>query len=250
MENLLFRSAQLKIDRADHHIKELIGVINTFPQTGLHHAGIEEDLKTARTSLKIEVTDEILDKVALIIGDAAHNLRTALDHVACELVTRFGGTPDTSTRFPFGKTREKTVTICKRVMQRVHPNVITCIVQDIQPYKGGNNALYALHTLDIIDKHRLVVPIFPTVGVKVAMKGDDGSVDYLAFIIARGEETDMVHPPSGSQVESYSNLMLHILFDDVEGFERRPVVKTLYEVRQIVLAVMYEIERTYLSVTK
>jgi hypothetical protein len=43
--------------------------------------------------------------VPTILADAVHNLRTALDHTYCQLVTHNGSVPNTQTQFYFAKDR-------------------------------------------------------------------------------------------------------------------------------------------------
>jgi len=45
------------------------------------------------------------EDLALIAGDAIHNLRSALDHIAWELVAAGSSEPNHRTQFPVGKTQ-------------------------------------------------------------------------------------------------------------------------------------------------
>jgi len=253
MENIekpLFYSARLKIKRANQHIQELVRVLHAFPQADVHHIGIEEDAKTAGSALKLEIADNILDDIPLIIGDAIHNLRTALDHVAYELVTLSGGTPTYHTKFTIGETRKETVTALGGVIQGVGLDILTCIIEYVQPYRGGNDALYALHTLDIADKHRLLVPIFTTVEMEIVTRSHGQSFGYLAFVITPSEKTPMIRNFSRSKIESYSNPMLRVIFEGVEGFKNQPVIPTLLQLSQLVSHTIQIIERAFLDMRK
>ena len=46
---------------------------------------------------------ELDDRWALVLGDCAHNLRSALDYLAHELVRANGGNPDEDTEFPVSR---------------------------------------------------------------------------------------------------------------------------------------------------
>ena len=52
-------------------------------------------------------------EVSLIIGDAIHNLHTALDLMIWEIESRIGK-PDRSTKFPFYQTRSELVSAIEK----------------------------------------------------------------------------------------------------------------------------------------
>src|ERR1019366_9034401 len=93
-----------------------------------------------------------------ILGDALHNLRTSLDFVATE-ITSVANKSVRYSKFPFRETRAEVVAaINGGLVKAAPPSVISTILDEVKPYKGGNDTLYALHDLDITDKHLLIVP--------------------------------------------------------------------------------------------
>lgn len=93
------------------------------------------------------------------VGDIIHNLRSALDHLAYELV-QANGRLATKTTFPISDNEAK---FKAHFPQALHGASTTAIstIESLKPYKGGNDDLWRIHQLDIIDKHRAIV----TVGV-------------------------------------------------------------------------------------
>lgn len=95
---------------------------------------------------------------ALIIGDAVHNARSALDHLAYALVARDGGTPGDHTSFPIangpGGYGDKLRSGMRGARQATRD-----AIRDLQPWRGGDDELWRLHRLDIVDKHRLLVAV-------------------------------------------------------------------------------------------
>jgi hypothetical protein len=94
-----------------------------------------------------------------VIGDVVHNLRSALDHLAWQLVEASGGTPrdrpgEPQTAFPIR-------TEAPRNGLRIHGDVAPPalkVVETLQPYNvlpesPADADLWHLHRLDIIDKH-------------------------------------------------------------------------------------------------
>lgn len=94
---------------------------------------------------------------SLLVGDALHNARSALDHLAWQLVDMHGGPPDRS-RFPFKDGPVGFGDELRNALPKV-PAEIRQQVRDLQPWRGGDDRLWLLHHLDIVDKHRLLVPV-------------------------------------------------------------------------------------------
>jgi hypothetical protein len=100
-----------------------------------------------------------------IIGDCVHNLRTALDYLATQLVRVSGHTPNQKTMFPVMSRRPPSQSGLRRIFGRkagrvlVHGGVrddILQVVDSVQPYHGSRlgRHLWRLRELDVVDKHR------------------------------------------------------------------------------------------------
>jgi hypothetical protein len=99
--------------------------------------------------------------LGLITGDIIHNLRSCLDHLAWQLVDANGGKPSSHTMFPIFEDPTAPTDYksrIERILKGASPDAIK-LVQSLHPYKGGNDGLYALHRLDITDKHRLLITV-------------------------------------------------------------------------------------------
>lgn len=167
----LFHTARVKVRRARKHIgdigPELERVVTKHDKfqralsiTG--HLGI--DLGHGLTPA-FRPPDQALDEIACCVGDAVHNLRSALDLLACEVVER---TPDgnpNNVHFPFADTAkgltEKTDrtpsggAIRGKNFHRAGQDAQDLLLS-LKPHgePHGNALLWGLHRLDLIDKHR------------------------------------------------------------------------------------------------
>ena len=102
-------------------------------------------------------------RFALIAGDCVHNLRSALDHLAWELVRVSGKKqPNRTTQFPARQHQPFSRSWCglRRSAERadIRPGIgdkVREIVDSVQPYKGTptGKRLAILCDLDAIDKH-------------------------------------------------------------------------------------------------
>lgn len=99
-----------------------------------------------------------------LIGEFLHDLRSALDHLAWQLVLHSGGKPTDKTTFPILKDVPPT----NKKGQQTLPNVAggvfqsaRALIDSSQPYQLGprhtEHPLWILHQLWNIDKHRHVI---------------------------------------------------------------------------------------------
>lgn len=162
-----------KVKRAKKHINDLIVLLTEFAKTDFYTVTIEErQWKHGWLRNEIVVTldprAELRTEVALIIGDVLHNLKSSLDLLFYQVVLACGGTPSDHTRFPVRNTREELETTLNGAVKEktITETIEDFIVNTIQPYEAGNNTLWALHRLNIRDKHELLIPVFQMVGIR------------------------------------------------------------------------------------
>lgn len=152
-------SASLKIDRASEHVNEL----NVLFQKQLPFTYVlETDTKAGQRATFAKRNESVIHRAAIICGDAVHNLRAALDHAYWEIVSPFVTTDreGKQVQFPFSETEARLDdAVTKRLANRVSPSFHKLLL-DMKPYGelGGNEYLSLIHELDILDKHKLLIP--------------------------------------------------------------------------------------------
>jgi hypothetical protein len=162
-------SSLAKIDRAKKHIVELDAAIDTFLKADLNKVGTKRDPQSREPVYYLVSVADIPVEVAAITGDIIHNLRSALDHLAYQLVfmnTNGLGIPGKLNRdpfrnvyFPIGDCEERYITAkASREVKAMGQKALDAI-DSIKPYKGGEDLLWQLHKLDNTDKHRLVITV-------------------------------------------------------------------------------------------
>ena len=92
-------------------------------------------------------------------GDAVHNARSALDHLAWGLVIRDGGAPTRYTAFPIAKDALAGNKAINGENLKGVRGATREMVRALQPWAGGDDKLWRLHQLDIHDKHKLLIRI-------------------------------------------------------------------------------------------
>ena len=105
MAGPMFGSARLKLERAEYHISDIERQFAAFVRGKPHRFRIQSDPNTGVLAIRVRFVKEPPATLALIIGDAIHNMRIALDHAIWELVGLDGGTQDRYLKFPTGDNR-------------------------------------------------------------------------------------------------------------------------------------------------
>jgi hypothetical protein len=180
-----FVGPRLKIERAFRHIRELSYAANQYVQTTTTNFGPYDPEAKGR---RIQFSQPMPPMTGCIVGDAAHNLRSALDVLVCD-VARLRGVPTSNVRFPLGVDEpgfEQRLKNCQ--IPRIGDDVAT-VIRSLRPYRSGNKALRDLHDLDVQDKHELVVPVhfkafvledsmaYVAAGIEAALKSVHGYQD-------------------------------------------------------------------------
>jgi hypothetical protein len=147
----------MKIERAKHHIDDLNRQAAKFFEQAPCSFVFVRDFKARQCATRFEQRKAIPEEFGLLIGDAVHNLRSALDLACWRLVSPRCTDPD-RVQFPFCKTANGFESVIKsRQVNLAGPKVVDAI-RDLKPYPGGNDDLYGLYRLDIEDKHKILIP--------------------------------------------------------------------------------------------
>lgn len=231
----------LKVERANYHIRELEAIFRRYIHANakaMHPKRHADTRKThvARFGLSLP------RHVPAVIGDAVHNLRVSLDHAYWIMVEDNGGKFRRTVSFPFGGDL-----VSVKASLNGHPadtkpreEVIDLIVNDLQPFPLGRYHLYDLHTLDILDKHKLLIPtklqikltdtkqLRAVAGEVVINMVGGGTGTTLISNIPTGGNGSVFGAPGWDRFEYTGNLQdaLSILFGD-GPFDTRPVLNTL-----------------------
>lgn len=150
----------LRIERAERHLADFDRQVQEIAAACRKAVTIEKDEQRSELVFRLDPVPVLSDELSLIIGDAIHNARVALDYLAWQLVLVAGGTPGKETSFPV-LDRQK-----KSVIKPAIPVGAEKLLDQVQPYHQSqpwNHELAVLHELDIADKHHeLLVAILAT----------------------------------------------------------------------------------------
>ena len=175
--------AKLKVIRAHEHLDALKIELESFFKTDEH------GFITKRNGDQLTIVSEtgfveIPKRLGLIVGDAAANLRAALDYTMWELAERyFDPSCDLSnpgdlriTAFPIAvsPTDQGYFDRLKRLQQRKFPTSAINVINSVQPHNAGYEPLGWLHHLVNRDKHRsLTLMLAPVIDASIAFRKAD-----------------------------------------------------------------------------
>jgi len=151
---------RVKVERAKKQLGDLERELIEFRDSEYTVVGAEFDPKTGKpigTNHPLYILPLIPFDAIPASGDIVHNLRSALDHLAYQLVlvgtNDAGPTHPRRIQFPIA---EDFVTYEARKAGQVEGmrDDAKLAIDAAKPYKGGNEDLWRIHELNNIDKHR------------------------------------------------------------------------------------------------
>jgi len=183
------KGVQAKVERAKHHVQDLNGALQTFFDSKPYVVGTKRNPQTRQLIYYVVSVREGPAIVNVIAGEVLQSLRSALDHLAYQLVLVGTGQPGPFNHvyFPIFNSAQEYEAEKLRQIKGMRKKAIDAI-DAVKPYKGGNETLWRLHKLNIVDKHRLLV----TVGSRVR------SVDLGALVSSRMKLPDGTPVPKMS----------------------------------------------------
>jgi len=151
-----------KIKRAEKHLSDFHTSYDIFMESQPITLGREINLERKYEKVFYKEIRSTPEELLLQIGDTIHNLRSALDLLACQLVKlNVADHNCADVSFPIADNAQKFDTALGRNI--LFRQDAIQIFQQLESYKNGQgHTLWQLHRLDIQDKHRLliVVPIY------------------------------------------------------------------------------------------
>jgi hypothetical protein len=160
---------ELKLGRAETHLAHLDRLLKDALHPDLYAFDIEYDAESGEHRYCVEHLPPIASDWRLIVGEILFNLRSALDHLACQLVVLDGKKIGKHTQFPIHEAPlyEKGKLVAVNLDPPVSNPKILKALYECQPYvgpsgepmKAARHPLWQLRVLNNIDKHRLLLGV-------------------------------------------------------------------------------------------
>jgi hypothetical protein len=158
--------ALIKLHRSRYHLGELENLIERYNTNNPTPLLLKEDAGNGKPEWVVSIANDICDSLSVCLGDVIHNARSSLDLLANILLADAGGTPTKRTYFPFVENSEKLPErLAQTGLDALSPHSLS-ILKSHPPAHDKNPLLYACHHLDIVDKHRSILPVAAHLQVK------------------------------------------------------------------------------------
>jgi hypothetical protein len=155
------QGVRIKIHRAKKHFNELADAIEAFKKRDPYLVTSHENPDTGEGICRLIIREDTDPTWAGMVGDIIHNLRSALDIMAVDLAVKNGRTSKSAlngTYFPIAASKDLFDASLAEKLRYVSPPARR-VIERLKPYKGGTDAFWRLHKLDLLDKHVLLVPV-------------------------------------------------------------------------------------------
>jgi hypothetical protein len=146
-----------KLERAKQHVSDFKVAEQAFLQRDPYTAVHYNEIESRDRIIRFETAEECPEPMLALLGDAVHNFRSALDHLAYSLAEKNRRPlPDKSLSFAIYSSEAAFKADRPQRIKRFGESA-TVLIDALQPYQGGNSTLCAIDELDNIDKHRLLI---------------------------------------------------------------------------------------------
>lgn len=154
--------ARAKVRRAGEHLKELNAEVQNFVKAHPYVYELKNDPDTGLPVYLVHAVgpdEQPPPQIGIIVGDIAHNLRSALDHVVCQLSLLQGGSCG-GTQFPICDTKTAFSIDVDKKKRLGAAIAYRAAFSRVQPYNRRKSGilLACLRDLSNADKHRVVNP--------------------------------------------------------------------------------------------
>jgi hypothetical protein len=269
-----FDGARSKIKRAYKHIRDFDREFQAFIQGNPYSFTMEGH--HAYMAWLLTLDQPIPDELMLIVGDALHNIRAALDHCAWELISeidRFA--PENRQErafvsFPRGRADRQQYESAIDGMKTL-PDDTLRLLKELAVYPGGAGDIFLkLDDLDVTDKHKVIVPVvgeFRISGVIEHRVSRGQDLKPVTEIVPWPERVFKLTPQktktafagrsrfayasvivanfpvrngssSDLQLDENHYTSMSIFFSEVEPFPNKPILPTLHQFAELVSGVI------------
>lgn len=180
-----FEEIWWKIGRADVHYKALSEALGPYMVSNFYRTSFQTDRRN-RHKLVVTEVDPVPKEVSLLIGDTAHNLRSALDHLIWLFARPTTERQEKRVQFPIADHR-KDFRSQGYMMPGVSRKVRT-LVERLQPYhrrKWPDTAVLGyIREIDNWDKHRALTTTTTYVEspkMEITIRGDTTLISHTTF---------------------------------------------------------------------
>lgn len=239
-----FTTSREKIAWAEKRINDLYWELHAFASSDPYEKVIETHPdKPDHVVHKMRLTRDIPGATINLAREIIQGLRSALDNAVFAIALSAGVKDPRNAAFPFAGTIADMASAlgrCKDIPAQIHP--LFC---GFQPYRDGNEYLWALNKLSNTDKHRLLLPfgagVFRSYGSVQGIGGYFEMPDPHVWDTSKNEMVILTLGP-GITCEYQFDFQVYAAFADIEGLAGQDAFKKLLGIGASVHRVLCAIE--------
>ncbi|HTZ62522.1 MAG TPA: hypothetical protein VMB51_00285 [Solirubrobacteraceae bacterium] len=239
-----------RLARAEDHLEAIEGQLLAYYNSDPYQMSGKYESDADGGGATVEPTDGWVDPIPVrlntLVGEFLHDLRSALDHLARQLVIQGGHEPASREEIPFPVFTKAPV--ANKAGKKALPNfrrrvsiAAREVIHEAQPYQWGDayarHPLWILHQLWNIDKHRDVVVrgVWPY----TTFRGELGRpFGYTAqFKSASEDMAEYVLVPNDPTVNLDADTTVQVALYEPECGIEHALLRTLKEILKLVLGV-------------
>jgi hypothetical protein len=154
------RDANAAVDWAQSQLPSLQKLIKSWADRKPYTFITEDHPETGKKLFKLRVEWDIPLLINAEVGAIINSTRSSLDLLAAALATRNGVKPSSDTHFPVYHSHQCFIDPMNAAKRKKWlREVDRIILESLRPYRGGNDALFDLHHLDITRKHTRLIKV-------------------------------------------------------------------------------------------
>jgi len=226
------------------HMHDLNELLTAFARSDFYSVAVKKYRGSNCLFFEIDKSGFDMTRCALIIGDALHNLKSALDILYYQAFDIATARADHRTRFPIRYDRKELVDSIEGGLKKkgltghgVARLIVDCLLDIVKPYKARNLTLWALHELNILDKHQLLIPVFDVMRFTDICFEDDKKnsfIDDRVFIMDESCHHIKLGRAGNFTVKDKGHAATAILFNVGIPYESQSVIQALHEIAESV----------------
>ena len=249
----LLDSVWAKIKRAKEHVDNLASNSTEFCESYLAQYKVVGEIDRQASEYRVKGSGPAItvpDDMLVICGEAAYQLRSALDHLIWALVRANAQTPGRHTQFPIFSDHTKFKSTGLGNIKGVSASAEN-IIRSIQPYTRASpddSALSILADLNNTDKHRTLVICVNAANIKQMLITNTETHGYWPIKFTMLTEPQWICPtpngdilcrigfePSSAQFEVQPKATCQIAFDKLGTKQIEPVIPSLFQLHDYVV---------------
>ena len=227
-----------RIERANESIDYLQGAFDAFLEGHPYEVVAEPDPNPVNRRFRIQSVHPVPDRLRVIVGEVVHHLRSAFDLLLYQLIRSGGGDPETfKPLFPLMRNRGKDYEPSLMGQIQGVSERAAALIKTLQPCEGSTagKMIAALHDLDLIQKHRLLVALIASAHLPDARFHDGTQTIALGGDAYVALESGAVIILTGriSEVDVKAYLRLTVTLSESGPFKGEPIIKVLVDLSDL-----------------